>query len=122
TGVNNEYANFVAHVAEARGISAEKITTQIGAFVYDNKTATELGLMDETANRDEAYARLAEDAGIRGDDWAVYEIDRPTGGLSLFGSSLGGAEEDTTEPECNLYRQYLAYFGDVSALCLRRED
>lgn len=120
-GVDNSYSEFVTHVAATREIPEETIRTKIGAYVYDNKTATDLGLMDATANRDEAYDRLAELAEIPGDDWAVYQIDRPVGGFPFFAKAFGSADEGDPEPECRLYREYLAYFGDVSALCLRPE-
>lgn len=120
-GVDNAYTDFVRHVAEARGIPESDIREKIGALVYDNKTARELGLIDGTANREEAYAEAARLAGLREGDWQVV---REKGTAGLFSGLFGIGKEDKPEANgevltgiCFPAHTILAYYGDVIALC-----
>jgi protease-4 len=125
-GVNNEYAAFVRHVSEARGIPEATIRDVIGAMVYDNQTAQELGLIDETADRQAAYGRLAELAGLAP---GSYRVVREGGSGSFFGalrSQLGLGGRTTPAPRaegptriCFPAHAILAYYGDPVALCAR---
>ncbi len=123
-GVDNAYTDFVRLVSEGRDIPETDIRQKIGALVYDNKTAEELGLIDGTANRHEAYAEAARLAGLDGDDWQVI---REKGGAGLFSGLFGLGDDD--EPEaaatgargiCFPANTILAYYGDVIALCAGR--
>ena len=123
-GVDNAYADFVRHVSEARDIPEATIRDRIGALVYDNKTAQELGLIDGTANREAAYAEAARLAGLEGDDWQVVREESDSG---LFGGLFGiGGEEKTdgqdssTRGVCFPPYTILAYHGDLAALCAGR--
>lgn len=89
-GVDRAYGDFVDAVATGRGLDPSTIIEQIGALVYDEDTAVDLGLVDEVANRASAYARVAELAGLRTGNWQVSRIDRSTGSfLDLLGARVG---------------------------------
>lgn len=122
--VDDEYRQFVEHIATTREIPAATVIEQIGAFVYGNDQAQARKLIDATADRQAAYGELATKAGGDADDYAVYRVDVPEPGFaSLFGV-LGGADERSTEVVastqpggCRLQRLVLAYSGDPSLLC-----
>lgn len=119
--VNNEYENFVAYVAEHRKISAETIKDTIGALAYDNKSALELKLIDNTGSRDAAYAELAKAAGIEDDYQIVQEDYIPTFLetilFTLTGKPNKHAQSQKQFDTCSLTRSTLAYHGDVTRLC-----
>lgn len=123
-GVDNAYADFVRHVSEARDIPEATIRDRIGALVYDNKTAEELGLIDGTANREAAYAEAARLAGLEGDDWQVVREESDFGILGgLFGiggDEKPGAAEGESRGICFPPYTILAYHGDPAALCAGR--
>lgn len=123
-GVDNAYADFVRHVSEARDIPEATIRDRIGALVYDNRTAEELGLIDGTANREAAYSEAARLAGLEGDDWQVVREESDLGILGgLFGiggDEKPGAAEGATRGICFPAYTILAYHGDPAALCAGR--
>mgnify|MGYP003385414319 CR=1 FL=1 len=117
--VNNEYDNFVQYVSQRRSIPDATIRSQIGAMIYDNKSAQSLKLIDATASRDEAYTQLAKAAGV-GDD---FRVTRPAGAQGLLTALLGVV--GLTPPKhvatpldtCSLTRTTLSYYGSVADLC-----
>jgi len=115
---DNIYADFVQHISETRGIPADTIRNQIGALVFDNKTAIDYKLIDATATRDAAYAEAAQLAGFSGANWQVV---RDTDQGSVFDGILGRGE--TEQPQaatagiCFPAYTVLAIHGDVQALC-----
>jgi len=125
-GVENEYAEFVRYVAAKREIPEATIRDRIGAMVYDNATAQELGLIDGTADRPEAYARAAALAGLEA---GKFRVVRETGGGWSWGRLLGKlglgsgdrAEAPAAGPTriCFPAHAILAYYGDPVALCAR---
>ncbi|GIW14219.1 MAG: hypothetical protein KatS3mg063_0072 [Tepidiforma sp.] len=125
-GVENEYAEFVRYVAAKREIPEATIRDRIGAMVYDNATAQELGLIDGTADRPEAYARAAALAGLEA---GKFRVVRETGGGWSWGGLLGKlglgsgdrAEAPAAGPTriCFPAHAILAYYGDPVALCAR---
>jgi len=125
-GVENEYAEFVRYVAAKREIPQATIRDRIGAMVYDNATAQELGLIDGTADRPEAYARAAALAGLEA---GKFRVVRETGGGWSWGRLLGKlglgsgdrAEAPAAGPTriCFPAHAILAYYGDPVALCAR---
>lgn len=125
--VDDIYDDFVALVAEARGIPEGTIREEIGALVYSNDQAQALGLIDGTANRQQAYDRAAELAGLQGRTW---EVVRESSDISLFGGLFGrftGWLEDDDEPAasgtgriCFAPLTVLAYYGDPAVLCAGR--
>jgi protease-4 len=130
--VDDEYRQFVDHIATTRDIPAATVVEQVGAFVYGNDQAQARKLIDATADRQAAYGELAAkaaggsgDAGdVARDGYAVYRVDVPQPGwASLFGLFGDGASRgaDTSRgvqaEGCRLQRLVLAYSGDPSLLC-----
>ena len=120
--VDDLYDDFVALVSESRGIPEATIREEIGAMVYANDQAEALGLIDGTANRQAAYERAAELAGIADGAWQVM---RESGDISLFGGFLGKADAEPAETSersgiCFPAHTALAYYGDPIALCAGR--
>ncbi len=121
-GLDAEYDEFVGYVAEQRGIDAAFIREEVGAMIYGNARAQELGLIDGTATLQEAYERLASEAGLSSPRFQVVE---ESGGSSLFGALVqsdidGDALATVAEaaPEvCFPAGAMLAYWGDPAALC-----
>lgn len=123
-GVDNAYTDFVRLVSEGRDIPEADLREKIGALVYDNKTAQDLGLIDGTANRQQAYAEAARLAGLEGDNWQVV---REKGGAGIFSGIFGLGRDDKAEATgdstrgiCFPANTILAYYGDVMALCAGR--
>ncbi len=122
--VENEYAEFVAHVAAARGIPESTIRDQLGAMVFDNRTAQQAGLIDDTADRFTAYERAASLAGLES---GAFKVVREPGSPSFFNALLGrlGLRSRPPEPAaaagpvriCFPAHTILAYYGDPVALC-----
>lgn len=114
---DNSYNRFVEQIASTRGLSPEVIRDQIGAYIYDNTTAQQLGLIDATMNRDAAYAELAKMAGLSDATWKVVREPRSESGLgALFGQATG----NTTTAEldmCTSPTVILAFYGDPTSLC-----
>ncbi len=120
--VDDLYDDFVALVSETRDIPEGTIRTEIGAMVYANKQAEELGLIDGTANRQDAYERAADLAGLSDSTWQVV---RDSGDISLFGGLLGKSEPEPADASersgiCFPAHTALAYYGDPFALCAGR--
>jgi protease-4 len=124
-GVNNEYENFVSHVAENRSIDETVIRQQMGAHVFDNESAQQYGLIDGTLNRDDSLRKLAELAQT-GDD---FQIVSPKNDRSHFlgqlittlrgqSHSLERQQQTVNRDMCNaLVGVPLVYYGDITRLC-----
>ncbi len=122
TGVDNEYAQFVELVAEARGIDAAVIRDEMGAQIFDNQTAEGYGLIDGTRNYEASLQDLAERAAV--DSYQVVEPAlEPTGFWRTFMSRIEGfTDAEPRQPAvhhaCLSARSLpLAYFGDPRELC-----
>lgn len=123
-GLDREYAEFVAWVAEARGIPEQTIVDELGAFVFDGQTAVERGLVDRVLGRDEAYRFAAELNDVDPDDTRVERVRGP-GLLETLLSARSGAEGSSAsvlEPGrstvCTGAPLVLAFHGELSAACL----
>lgn len=122
-GVNNEYANFTKFVAARRGISEADVTSKVGAYLYDNKQAEDLKLIDGSMSRDDAYAALADAAKVKGDYRVVQELQPKQGLLSeLLGSASllkknGTIVDQIAADRCAATKGIMVYFGEVAALC-----
>lgn len=116
--VNNEYDNFVQFVSQQRKLTTDKIRNQIGAMIYDNKSAQSLGLIDGSASQEEAYVRLAKAANL--DDYQVMRELRPLSFVDSLLTAAGVKPRTAAEVPfntCNLTQVRLAYHGDVANLC-----
>jgi protease IV len=125
-GVDRAYDEFVAHVAEARGIDAKKIRERIGAFLYGDEEAKQLGLIDGTLGRREAIAVLAEKAGVVDDYAVVRTAPRAQSLFAALFASFGGerpwsaarrASVSARELCGSLRLGMLAFHGDPRVLC-----
>lgn len=121
-GLDAEYAVFVDHVAGQRGLEPDFIRDELGAMIYGNARARELGLIDDTATLHEAYERLASEAGLTPGDYQVVE---ESGSDSIFGALVqDGANAESlaalvsrAPAVCLPVGTFLAYWGDPAALC-----
>jgi len=118
-GVDRAYDEFVAVVAEGRGLAPRSIEDDLGALIFDEATAMDNGLIDGIADRDEAFAAAAELAGIGGQDWRAERLSSESGSLlSLFVSGSDDRAEATLPPGfCRGAPMTLAYHGDPRTLC-----
>lgn len=121
-GLDAEYDEFVAYVAQQRGIDNSFIRDEVGAMIYGNARAIELGLIDGTATLEQAYEQLASEAGLSAPRFQVVE---ESGGASLFGALVqAGASAEalaaiaSSAPQaCLPAGSILAYWGDPASLC-----
>ena len=129
SGVNNEYENFVNHVAKNRNMEPAMIRNEMGAQIFDNKMAETYGLIDGTQYRSEAISSLAKLANV-GDD---YKMMKPVHERkSLMDQILGVfyksspttlqstqyAEQQLRREVCGNSRQLtLAYHGNLASIC-----
>ncbi len=59
-GIAIEYQQFVDYVAQHRGIPADRIVNELGAYMFDPQTAIDKGLVDEVMGRPDGFLRAAE--------------------------------------------------------------
>ncbi|MDS3862388.1 S49 family peptidase [Thermosynechococcaceae cyanobacterium BACA0444] len=121
-GVDQEYSNFVNHVAQARQIKPETLRTKMGAMIFGNQQAQAYGLIDGTRNRPQTLEALAKAANIQG-DYALVRIrpDRQSLLSQLLESSQTSIKEQQAwlnAQTCTLtqYRA-LAYYGNLHQHC-----
>jgi len=122
--VNHEYDLFVKHVAEHRSIDSKLIRDKMGAHVFNNESAKELGLINGTLSYRDAVKRLAELAQIQTDDYQVVQTaDKHHGLLSTL---LGVLKPNASLPKvsplksqfCNKFsRLPLVYYGNPLHVC-----
>jgi len=125
--IQAEYEKFVTHVATSRDITPESIRGEIGALSYGTNDAIRLKLIDGEMSSEQAYAELAERAGVA-DDYKVLRVDNTVDFFgSLFGvrqliSSFRMSETDKSAGrmrfcETNLVSRPLILDGDPSSIC-----
>jgi protease-4 len=130
SGVENEYDSFVEHVADNRKMQPAMIRNEMGAQIFDNKTAEAYGLIDSTLPRDKAITSLAKLAKLPDDDYKLVKAVRDTPSLfdQLFGisarflhdlpSARQLAEQRVQREICGYSNQLtLAYHGNPYRLC-----
>lgn len=128
-GIDNEYADFVDHVATHRGIPAATIRDDLGAHLFDNKTAQEKHLIDGTLGVDAAYQHFATEAGLDPKDTKIVATAAPGLVASLLGAehrvpgealpvaTQAGVRPVTAASICGPGATVLAYHGDPSRSC-----
>lgn len=118
-GLDSTYDDFVAHVAENRGISEETIREQLGAMIFSNEQAQTAGLIDGTADRQSAYAEAAGLANVR--DWQVVRSEGSSSPFAGLFAEFTGEEPEAQAPRelsvCLPPNTLMAYYGDLAALC-----
>lgn len=90
--INVVYEQFIADVAEGRGMSDAEVRELATGWVWLGSEALDLGLVDSLGNYDDAVTRAAELGGIEGEPNIVsYEYVDPFAGLydSLIGLAGG---------------------------------
>ncbi|MEM1309089.1 MAG: S49 family peptidase [Cyanobacteria bacterium P01_D01_bin.71] len=122
--INNEYNNFVTHIAETREISEQTLRQEMGAYIFGTQQAEQYKLIDGTTGRPEAIAALANVLELE-EDFQLVRIgyDEP----SLIEILLGQPpielsyeqQQDIIQRDLCHLKTYslLAYHGDVAALC-----
>ena len=128
-GVNNEYENFVKHVASGRNMEPEMIRNEMGAQIFDNKTAQAYGLIDGTQYRSEAISSLAKLAKL-GDDYKLIKpvytreslMNQILGVFYKASSPLSNtkqlSDQQLRQHICGNSRQLtLAYHGNLASIC-----
>jgi protease-4 len=123
-GVNNAYDGFVNHMAENRKIDPAVIREKMGAQIFDNQTAQEMGLIDGTLNRNASMAKLAEMAGL-GNDFQIVHPRRERnrfwedflltlGRENFYQARVKAAKRDICMA---IVRVPLVYYGDWEGIC-----
>ncbi len=85
-GLDAEYTAFVDFVARHRGIEADTIRNDLGAFMFDAQTAIDKGLADSMAARPDAFRRAAELNNADPEKTKVVTNAMPNGLASLLGA------------------------------------
>lgn len=125
-GINVEYDAFVNHVAAGRRMPADRIKNELGAFMFDPKTAIDKGLVDQMLGRDAAFRRAAELNGIDPADTKVVKPAMPSFLSGMLGAEARiyghtaparGKDAITANPLCTSAVTVLAYSGDMNVLC-----
>lgn len=114
------YQVFVNHVSNTRGISSRAIVEDIGAYVYGERQALSLRLIDQIGNREHAYDALATKLDISQDYKIVREIFDGGFFASLFSTITqrqSQAEASSQSSTCIYSRKVMVYFGNVLDLC-----
>lgn len=126
-GMANVYGDFVTWVATSRKISADKIRNDLGAHIFDPKTAIEKGLVDKQLGLDAAYRRAAEVAGVDPSQTRVVTVAAPSYLQQLLGAqartygqgpaSARAAEGRVTASICSKTPSVLLFHGALTSVC-----
>ena len=125
--INNDYDLFVNYVSERRSLTPQVIREQVGAMIYDTKSAQSLKLIDATASREDAYEQLADAAKVT-DDFVVMRAYRESGFFQAMLGAVGIGEPRKVESTqataaraqatgCALSSSVMAYYGSPATLC-----
>ncbi|MCC6191541.1 MAG: signal peptide peptidase SppA [Anaerolineales bacterium] len=91
TTVDEIYADFVAIVAEGRGMTVDDVLPLADGGVFTGQQALEAGLIDALGYEDDAIAKAAELGGIRGEP-RLIEYDVAPGFFDLLRQAARGPE------------------------------
>lgn len=115
--VNDSYDDFVATVAVNRQLDPRVVTDSLGAYVFSEHAAVENGLTDGIANKQEAYEKLGNLAGVE-DDFQVLKLYREPGLLqSVLQASLHNSSPAVKLSTCPLATIPMVFHGDVVTAC-----
>jgi len=124
--IKDDYDDFVLLVAKTRNIPEKTIREKIGAYMFGNKQAEKLNLIDGTKSRTEAIADLAKRAKV-GDDFRVVRAKAPNDTPSWFSGVRQELTFDQKQQMLNRDRcatasnKVLAYHGNPQSLCQGRK-
>lgn len=124
-GIANEYQAFVEWVAKHRNIPAATITDQLGAFIFDPKTALTNKLIDAQLGPDEAFTDAVTLMGLDPATARIAQRAAPTALEQLLGASsriygYGAAAPSGTKASsviCAGAPQPLLWHGPVTSHC-----
>lgn len=128
-GLANEYADFVSWVSEHRGIPAATIRNELGAHIFDPRTAKQNKLIDDVMNREDAMREAARMNGLDPADTRLQKASTPgfldtlLGAESrIYGQAPAATAQDgqplrVTSVICSGQPQVLAWSGPTVQLC-----
>jgi protease IV len=119
--VDNYYNLFVSYVAEQRDVSETLLRSTVGALILDEGQAISYGLVDQRANKQEAFSQLARLANLPADDFEVLQQKRRGGFFNSLTDAAAAFSSGSNKPAayCSLSTTVLAFHGNVAALCPR---
>lgn len=115
-GMEREYTAFVDWVSQQRGIPAQTIRDDLGAYVYDPQTANGKGLVDALMGHDEAFRHAAEMNGLDPEETRVDRVRSD----DFLGALLGVQAQNDPAPMgvvCTGAPLVLAFHGDMARVC-----
>lgn len=116
--VNDSYAQFVEQVSSHRGIAKETITEDLGALIYGEQQAVKYKLIDAVGSKEEAFAALAQKAGVKEGEYKVVRANAAKDFWSeVFGAIITGKTPRAASQVCSLHSQVMAFHGDIMTLC-----
>ena len=124
-GLSNEYDAFVDWVATHRSIPSEMITDELGAYIYDAKTAVTKRLIDAMMGPDEAFRDTVTLMGLDPATARVAERQQTPSWVQLFGVSSRtygyqvrvSSDVRASSVICVGTPQPLLWHGPVAAIC-----
>lgn len=124
-GMANEYRAFVDWVSKHRGIPAQTIVDDLGAYIYDPKTAIAKKLIDAQLGPDEAFRDTVQLMGLDAATARVAKRTPPSPFEQLLGASSRVYGYQAAAPTgakassilCTGAPQPLLWHGPVVAFC-----
>ena len=124
-GMANEYGEFVAWVAKNRDIPAQRIIDDLGAYIYDPKTAIAKKLIDAQLGPDEAFRDTMQLMGLDAATARIAKRKAASALEQLLGASsriygyqaAAPAGTKASSVLCTGAPQPLLWHGPVTAFC-----
>ena len=124
-GISNEYRSFVEWVSKHRGIPATTITDELGAFIFDPKTAISHKLIDAELGPDEGFRVAVTVMGLDPATARIAQRSAPSALEQLLGASARVYGYQATAPAgtpassviCAGAPQPLVWHGPVTSYC-----
>ncbi len=124
-GMANEYGEFVAWVARNRDIPAQRIIDDLGAYIYDPKTAIAKKLIDAQLGPDEAFRDTMQLMGLDAATARIAKRKAASALEQLLGASsriygyqaAAPAGTKASSVLCTGAPQPLLWHGPVTAFC-----
>ncbi|MFT3832962.1 MAG: S49 family peptidase [Micropruina sp.] len=124
-GLANEYDAFVDWVSKQRGIPAATIKDDLGAYIYDGRTAIAKKLIDAQLGPDEAFRDAVQLMGLDAATARVAQRKAATALEQLLGASSRIYGYQVVAPQgtrassliCAGAPQPLLWHGPVTAIC-----
>ncbi|MEL6531246.1 MAG: signal peptide peptidase SppA, partial [Pseudomonadota bacterium] len=103
--VTDTYSDFLERVAEARGLSTERVDEIAQGRVWDGGAGRQLGLVDQFGGLPEALQWVAGEAGLEDDDWSARFLGSPMGEYDSLIRQLvsNGAAPAASMPQGDLF-------------------